>query len=212
MPGMSMTPQRRVHVFFNVAFDDDTEWLYLSLILSIVGIGMHPRCVLDVPPDASRLQRLNALIRKCPFSVHDLSRVQLSNHGFRVPRFNMPFELGLAVAIAHKRRRRSAHRFRVFEQTPHRLAQSLSDLNGYDPFIHAGTPVGLYRAMRDAFVELESVPLASERQFKKAFRAMCVFRRQFFPGSVFRRHAFEELVGLARLVVAATADRESRHS
>jgi hypothetical protein len=115
----SMTPRLRTDVFFNVAFDEQTEWLYLSLILSIVGIGFHPRCVLDVPPDTSRLHRLVALIRACPFSVHDLSRVQLSNSGFRVPRFNMPFELGLAVKIAHEENRRPAHRFRVFEQMEH---------------------------------------------------------------------------------------------
>src|SRR5262245_41060202 len=122
---MSTRPMPGVNVFFNVAFDDQTEWLYLSLILSLVGVGLNPRCVLDIPPDRSRLQRLIALIGECPFSVHDLSRVQLCDRGFRVPRFNMPFELGLAVEIAHGPSRRPAHRFRVLEQTRHRMTQSL---------------------------------------------------------------------------------------
>jgi hypothetical protein len=86
------------------------------------------------------------------------------------------------------------------------MAQSLSDLNGYDPFIHAGTPVGVYRAMRDAFVELDFVPLASEQQFRKAFRELCAVRKRFFSGSVFRPHAFDMLVIAAQRLVAATAD------
>ena len=48
------------------------------------------------PADPESLERLFELIERCAFSVHDLSRVELSLHRPRVPRFNMPFELGLA--------------------------------------------------------------------------------------------------------------------
>ena len=52
------------------------------------------------PADPESLERLFELIERCAFSVHDLSRVELSLHRPRVPRFNMPFELGLAVALS----------------------------------------------------------------------------------------------------------------
>jgi hypothetical protein len=88
-------------VFINVPFDAEYENTFLALIASLVGLGLNPRCVLEVPPAIDRLRRLYSLIRSCPFSLHDLSRVQVGRTGpFRVPRFNMPFELGLAAAVA----------------------------------------------------------------------------------------------------------------
>ncbi len=86
-------------VFINVPFDTKYERLYLALVTGVVGLGLTPRCVVEVPHDRHRLERILALIGSCPFSIHDLSRVQLATtkKGFRVPRFNMPFELGLPL-------------------------------------------------------------------------------------------------------------------
>lgn len=55
---------------------------------------------LGVPRDARRLDRIFTLIQQCRYSVHDISRIQLDAGPPRAPRFNMPFELGLAVAWA----------------------------------------------------------------------------------------------------------------
>jgi hypothetical protein len=59
----------------------------------------------------------------------------------------MPFELGLAYAIAQQR----AHNFFVLEERSHRLQASLSDFNGYDPHIHEGTQEGILRCILDCF-------------------------------------------------------------
>jgi hypothetical protein len=87
-------------VFINVPFDSRYEPLYLALITGLVGLGLKSRCVVELSHERHRLERILDLIAACPFSIHDLSRVQLAAtmRGFRVPRFNMPFELGLAVA------------------------------------------------------------------------------------------------------------------
>ena len=66
----------------------------------------------------------------CGYSFHDLSRVQLSGGA---PRFNMPFEVGLAVAMA---RWRPSHQWLVFEARPFRVQQTLSDLSGTDAYIY----------------------------------------------------------------------------
>jgi hypothetical protein len=66
----------------------------------LIGLRLNPRCVLEVPPQQSRLERLYRLIAASPYSIHDLSHVSLSGTGLRVPRFNMPFELAIAVAVA----------------------------------------------------------------------------------------------------------------
>ncbi|MBI3491235.1 MAG: hypothetical protein HY047_05560 [Acidobacteria bacterium] len=120
---------REHDVFINLPFDSRHERRYIGLIAGLVGLGLNPRCVLEVPPSRDRLRRLVALIRDCRTSIHDLSEVRLSRRGrYAVPRFNMPFELGLAVAISDARRTRLRHEWRVMEAEPFRINESLSDL------------------------------------------------------------------------------------
>ena len=134
-------------VFLNVPFDSQYRPLFIALIASLTALGSEPHCVLEVPSAGrNRLDRIYELIESCGSSIHDLSRVSLSGT-FRVPRFNMPFELGLAYSIARQQR----HSFFVLEQASHRLQASLSDLNGHDPHIHQGTQYGVYRCVLDCF-------------------------------------------------------------
>jgi hypothetical protein len=134
-------------VFLNVPFDKGYRPLFLALIAGLAALGCEPHCVLEIPSGGqNRLDRIYGLIETCGASVHDLSRVFLSGP-FRVPRFNMPFELGLAYSIA----RRQAHGFFVLEERPHRLQASLSDFNGHDPHIHEGTQDGILCCLLDCF-------------------------------------------------------------
>jgi hypothetical protein len=52
----------------------------------------------------------------------------------------MPFEAGLALAHSLVTRSHSAF---LLEARPYRLQRSLSDVNGLDPAIHGGTPLGV---------------------------------------------------------------------
>ena len=52
---------------------------------------------LELPGPQRRLDRIAELLASCHYSFHDLSRVETAGPAPRVPRFNMPFELGLAV-------------------------------------------------------------------------------------------------------------------
>src|SRR5258706_8356974 len=137
-------------VFLNIPFDQRHERLYVALLAGSTGLGLPPRCVLEIPPVGNRLDRIIELIQSCASSIHDLSRVELSAGKPRCPRFNMPFEAGLAVAWSHVGN--ADHRWFVFEAVRYRLQKSLSDLNGFDPFIHDGTVRGVLRALTHAFV------------------------------------------------------------
>jgi len=64
------------------------------------------------------------------------------------PRFNMPFEVGLAVATA---RWRPAHQWFLLEARPYRVQQTLSDLGGTDAYIHGDGPRQLLIALTDAY-------------------------------------------------------------
>src|SRR5216683_1430874 len=67
------------------------------------------------------------------------------------PRFNMPFEVGLAVATA--RWRPARQRF-LLEARPYRVQQTLSDLGGTDAYIHGDGPRRLLIALADAGCEI----------------------------------------------------------
>ena len=129
---------RNIHspsVFLNIPFDRAYEPLFLAIISSLVALGRSPRCVLELPEHGQgRLARIFDLICSCPVSIHDLSRV-----GVPV-RFNMPFELGIAVSLS---RLNPPHVFVLLETRPFRLSRTLSDLNGIDPGIHGATVRGM---------------------------------------------------------------------
>lgn len=131
--------------FLNVPYDSGYEDLYLAFIAGLCGFGLTPRATIEIPSSDRRLDRIIKLIRSCGFSFHDLSRVELDRHAPFTPRFNMPFELGLAVDWA--RTVRAAHQWFVLESEPHRLEKSLSDINGTDPFVHGGSPRGVLAAL-----------------------------------------------------------------
>ena len=190
----------RTEVFLNLPYDPDFENQFLSYICAIQSFGMVPRVALEIPGGARRLDRIFALIQACEFSVHDLSRVQLDRTKPRTPRFNMPFELGLAVAWEKLKGKR--HLWFVMEAMKYRLEKSLSDLNGTDVYIHGGTIKGVLREMGNAFVRRKksSVPQMWEiyREVRKQIPTILV---RCGAGSVFEARAFRE-ISLAANVAA----------
>jgi hypothetical protein len=189
-------------VFLNCPFDSQYENLYLALIAGTTALGLTPRCVLEIPTTSARLTRLVDLISQCDYSIHDLSRVQLSGPIPRSPRFNMPFELGLAVTVAHVKRRK--HHWIILESVRHRLLRSLSDLNGFDPFVHGNTVSGVLGVLTDAFEKPgRAVPVAHMRELYRLLRlfAMDLKAAERING-LYRPNSFRQLVGTASQIDA----------
>jgi hypothetical protein len=182
--------------FCNFPFDAEYRPLYLSLVASLVCTGQTPRTVLEIPPDKDRLERIMQLLGACAYSLHDLSRVEVSTGG--LPRFNMPFELGLAAALAL--RKGSRHQFRLLEARPNRIQRSLSDLNGYEAFIHRGRPDGVFNAVSDIFTQLRPFPIGDLHGFRKVHRALTAFADQQY-----RRATLYTPDRFSQVVIAATA-------
>lgn len=191
--------KRPADVFLNIPFADSHEFLYVSLVAGLVALRLNPRCVLEIPPQQSRLQRLYQLIASCPYSIHDLSYVRLSRAGHRVPRFNMPFELGIAVAVALTSEGAEAHQFRIFEARPYRVQQSLSDVLGHDPYIHRGCADGVLESLLDVFSDLPEAPELVE--MRRLCRDLRRFRKERLGNNVFTPRAFSNLVVAARKLV-----------
>ena len=77
----------------------------------------------------------------------------------------MPFELGLAVA--HEKTKLKKHEWFVCESKRYRLAKSLSDLNGTDPFIHDGRIEGVFRELGNIFLRPRRQP--SVQQMRRIY-------------------------------------------
>jgi hypothetical protein len=166
---------------------------------------MAPRVTLEIPGGARRLDRILELIQRCPFSIHDLSRVELDYEHPSTPRFNMPFELGLAVAW--ERLGKAKHTWFVMESMNRRLAKSLSDLNGTDPHIHYGTIRGVFRELGNAFVRRGEQPGALEMwriylETREGVPAIVKRRgaRSVFEAGVFRDISLAAGTAAARII------------
>lgn len=82
-------------VFINCPFDNDYQPLFDAMVFTILRCGFVPRCALELVDAAgTRIDKIVNIIRECPLGVHDISRTELDS-GSHLPRFNMPFELGL---------------------------------------------------------------------------------------------------------------------
>src|SRR5437879_10679673 len=96
MPGKHV---EKLAVFLNIPYDHKFSNLYLAYIVAVSSFGFLPKATLLIPGHR-RLDRISELIDSSAFSIHDLSRVELDRNFPSTPRFNMPFELGLAVPSA----------------------------------------------------------------------------------------------------------------
>src|SRR5579863_4374245 len=143
-------------VFLNIPYDAAFENLLLAYIAAISAFGFTPRATLEIPSHQSRLDRILSLIEESEYSVHDLSRVQLDRSRPRTPRFNMPFELGLTIAL--QRTAIIDHKWAICESRSRRINKSLSDLDGVDPYIHGGTIQGVFRELCNVFVRSRRQP------------------------------------------------------
>lgn len=116
----------------------------------------------------------------------------------------MPFELGLAVGIALGDKN-GRYEWRILEQVPHRIGQSLSDIAGYDATIHFGTVEGTLEALLDIFDRLRRPPLADLEDLQWVYRRVRRYRGTLGP-NIYRPNTF------GKLVLAAKAFVEQRQS
>ena len=134
------------NVFLNVPFDDEYEPLFEALVFTVSACGYRVRCALEDDDSGDiRLDKLVQLIRESPRSIHDLSRIERGQN--ELPRFNMPFELGLALG-AKRFGQRLGDRIKIMVADPYRLPAYLSDLGGNDPSAHKNDPDQVIRIVR----------------------------------------------------------------
>jgi hypothetical protein len=139
-----------VGVFVNCPFDDASRPLLHAALFAIHDCGFVARTALEASGSGeTRLDKIVRIIGDARFSVHDISRVEVdAQHG--LPRFNMPFECGLAFG-AMRFGQGARHRGRdllVLAAEAFQDQKTLSDLAGQDPAYHANQPQLVIKALR----------------------------------------------------------------
>lgn len=88
------------------------------------------------------------MLAACNFAIHDISRTELDAVN-KLPRFNMPFELGLDFGL----RESGVSKFRkksclILDRSRYRFQKYLSDIAGHDPEAHADDPKRVIEVVR----------------------------------------------------------------
>lgn len=134
-------------VFVNCPFDEKYKPLLHATLFAIQDCGFVAKHALqDVGGKESRLDKIYRLIETSRWSIHDVSRVELSK-ATKLPRFNMPFECGLAFGAMRYSGANSRDAL-VLTGVDFQDKITLSDLAGIDPGYHGNDAKDLIAKVR----------------------------------------------------------------
>lgn len=140
--------RREESVFINCPFDPGFRPTFDAIVVATVCCGFGPRCAVESGSVAvPRMDRIVEAIRGAKYSIHDLSRCRGEGDA-NLARFNMPLELGMAMAERTNRRRvKDRHDWLLLVPRNHPYGRFVSDLAGYDPTEYDGTAGGVVPAV-----------------------------------------------------------------
>jgi hypothetical protein len=124
-------------VFLNVPFDKRYQKLLDALVFAVHECGLVARCALEQDDSGEvRVEKIYSIIAAVRFGIHDLSRTTLDSR-FHLPRFNMPFELGIFLGArkfgSSLQKRKSCL---ILDRDQHRYQVFCSDIAGQDIRAH----------------------------------------------------------------------------
>jgi len=107
--------------------------LFHSIVFTVIHCGFRARCAQEIDDSGQvRIDKILKIVEDCQYGIHDLSRTELDRSS-RLPRFNMPLELGLFLGAkrfgASLQRRKTCL---ILDRQPHRYQKFISDIAGQD--------------------------------------------------------------------------------
>jgi hypothetical protein len=170
MAASPKTPYDRC-VFVNCPFDTPYKLLLDAILFAIHECGFIARTALEVTGSAeTRLDKIIRIIRESRWSVHDISRVEVTSAN-PLPRFNMPFECGLALGLQRFGARKDRARdFLVLAARRHQDKRTLSDLAGQDGAYHHNKPAVAIDAIRKFLAPKSPSPVRGGTAIKTRYK------------------------------------------
>jgi hypothetical protein len=156
-------------VFINCPFDPRYAKLFDAILFATVCCGFSPRSALDSGSVGEpRLARITRAIFSSRYSIHDLSRCT-GEGGENLARFNMPLELGMAMARRYMGTAND-HEWLILAPKGHAYLRFVSDLAAFDPATHDGTVKGVVFAVMPWLATREGrIPPVTPTQVLAAF-------------------------------------------
>jgi len=163
------------NVFVNCPFDEQFQPLFRAIVFTVHDMGFRARCALEASNAGNvRIDKIQNIISQCKYSIHDLSRTQLDRR-YRLPRFNMPLELGLDLGC---KRFGKAHEQEkvvlVLDVEQYRYQRFISDIAGQDVYAHGGTQRAVITEVREWLrpeLDPRSVNIPSSPEVISRFRS-----------------------------------------
>lgn len=182
-------------------------------MFTVIDCGYSVRCALEAEDSGStRIDRIYTLIDQSRFGIHDISRIQ-QDADSGLPRFNMPFELGVFLgARRYGSRLQQRKSCLVLEANRYEYQKFLSDIAGQDIRQHGNDPRHAVQAVRDwlaasrprgtATLPGASAIVGQHREFGKALPGMLAaanlkraelgfFDRTYLIGAFVKRRALQ---------------------
>ena len=128
-------------VFINCPFSPDYQPIFRAVLFAVYACEFRPRSALEISDSSeNRLAKIVAIIRASKFGIHDISVMEIDSKT-KLPRFNMPFELGLFLADKSFGSRQQASKIAlILDKERYRYRDALSDISGQDIAAHGGNP------------------------------------------------------------------------
>lgn len=124
------------NVFINCPFDRSYKRIFNAVVFAVFDCGFVARSALEITNTSEiRVTKIARIIDECRFGYHDISRTGLGRTN-QLPRFNMPFELGLFLGMS----RTTDKNCLVVDRDQYRYQQFLSDIAGQDIAAHNNDP------------------------------------------------------------------------
>ena len=137
-------------VFINCPFDRRYQPIFEAVVFCVSACGFLPRCTKELTDAADvRIDNICKLIRECNYSIHDVSRTEVADQPYQLPRFNMPLELGIFLGAKRFGGRSSQKRCLILDRAPYRYQRYISDIAGQDIRSHENSPRKAIRRLRD---------------------------------------------------------------
>lgn len=135
---------QKTDVFINCPFSADYDERFRAIVFAVLRTGFDPRCAREADDAGeNRYEKICRIIEACQYGIHDISKTE-PDVTSGLPRFNMPFELGLFLGAnkfggAEQKKKATL----VLDVQPYRYQQFLSDIAGQDIRAYEGNVASL---------------------------------------------------------------------
>jgi len=155
-----ITGEFEKNVFINCPFDPVYKQMLKVLIFTLIMCGLEPRIALERNDSGEeRINKIKELIRCSKYSIHDISRMEPLKEG-NLPRFNLPFELGLDLGCrTYGESKLATKKCLILEKEEHMYLKVISDISGNDIRAHNGDEQNLLREVRNWLLTTVNLPV-----------------------------------------------------